>query len=155
MSFALPRVSRALFCTLLGAAIVLPATAQDKNAFVSISGNSVNVRTQPTTRSDTAWELSKGYPLQVEQRRGKWLKVRDHKESLGWVFAPLTAKTPHRVVTVPTANLRAGPGQRHRVIGKLDQHEVVRTVGNQGEWARVKRDGGQHGWVAKRLTWGW
>ena len=155
MSFDLPRLSHALFCTLLGAAIVLPATAQANNGFVSISSDSVNVRTQPTTRSDTAWELIKGYPLQVEQRRGKWLKVRDHEESLGWVFAPLTAKTPHRVVTVPTANLRAGPGQRHRVIGKLDQHEVVRTVGNQGEWAHVKRDGGQRGWVAKRLTWGW
>jgi len=154
VSFDLPRLSHALLCTLLGAAITLPAAARD-NGFVSISGNTVNVRMQPTTRSDTAWELSKGYPLRVEQRRGKWLKVRDFEESLGWVFAPLTGKTPHRVVTVPTANLRAGPGKRHRVIGKLDQHEVVRTVGNQGEWAHVKRDGGQRGWVAKRLTWGW
>jgi SH3-like domain-containing protein len=154
VSLDLPRLSRALLCTIVGAAIVLPAAAQD-NGFVSISGNTVNVRTQPTTRSDTAWELSKGYPLKVEQRRGKWLKVRDFEESLGWVFAPLTNKTPHRVVTVPTANLRAGPGPRHRVIGKLEQHEVVRTVGSQGEWAHVKRDGGQRGWVAKRLTWGW
>lgn len=154
MSFALPRLSHALLCAVLGAAVVLPAAAKGSN-FVSISGNSVNVRTQPTTRSDTAWELSKGYPLQVEQRRGQWLKVRDFEDSLGWVFAPLTAKTPHRVITAPTANLRAGPGRRHRVIGKLEQHEVVRTVGKQGEWAHVAREGGQRGWVAKRLTWGW
>ena len=154
MTYDLPRLSHFLICSLLGAAIVLPAAAQDKG-FVSIHGNSVNVRTQPTTRSDTAWELSKGYPLKVEQRRGQWLKVRDFEESLGWVFAPLTGKTPHRVVTVPTANLRAGPGRVHRVIGKLHQLEVVRTLSNQGAWAQVKRDGGQRGWVAKRLTWGW
>ena len=149
-----PRLSHVLLCALLGATVALPAAARDAG-FVSISGNTVNVRTQPTTRSETAWELGKGYPLKVEQRRGQWLKVRDHEEPLGWVFAPLTGKTPHRVVTAPTANLRAGPGPRHRVIGKLDQHEVVRTVGNHGNWAQVKRESGQRGWVAKRLTWGW
>ncbi len=154
MSYALPRLSHALICAFLGAAAALPAAARSSD-FVSISGSSVNIRQQPTTRSDTVWELSKGYPLQVEQRRGKWLKVRDFEESLGWVFAPLTSKTPHRVVTVPTANLRAGPGPSHRVVGKLEQHEVVRTIGNRGNWAQVKREGGQRGWVAKRLTWGW
>ena len=60
-----------------------------------------------------------------------------------------------RPAGAPRRQQHGDPGQRHRVIGKLDQHEVVRTVGNQGEWAHVKRDGGQRGWVAKRLTWGW
>ena len=71
------------------------------------------------------------------------------------MFAPLTGKTPHRVVTARSANLRAGPGQQHRQVGTLQQHEVVRTVGQSGTWAHVQREGGQKGWVAKRLTWGW
>jgi SH3-like domain-containing protein len=131
-----------------------PAIAQARE-FVSVKGASVNVRQQPTTRSATLWELGKGYPLQVVQRKGQWLRVQDHETTLGWVHAPLTGKTPHMVVTARTANLRAGPGQNHRVVGRLDELEVVRTLGKQGSWAHVQRDSGQKGWVARSLTWGW
>jgi len=123
--------------------------------FISIRGENVNVRAQPDKKSDLRWTLDSGYPLQVEQRQGQWLKVRDHEESLGWVFAPLTSATPHRLVTGHSVNLRAGPGPEHRVLGKLEQAEVLRTVDNQGEWVQVQRSDGQRGWVAKRFTWGW
>ncbi|WP_159459928.1 SH3 domain-containing protein, partial [Colwellia marinimaniae] len=89
------------------------------------------------------WELGRGYPLQVQQRKGRWLQVRDFEEPLGWVYAPLTSKTPHRVVTARVANLRAGPGQQHKTVGKLQQHEVVRSLGQSGSWARVQREDGQ------------
>ena len=65
MSITLPRILRTLAC----AAVMLPAAAQAAD-FVSITGNTVNVRKQPDTRSEVAWELSKGYPLQIEQRQG-------------------------------------------------------------------------------------
>jgi SH3-like domain-containing protein len=108
-----------------------PAIAQARE-FVSVKGASVNVRQQ-----------------------GQWLRVKDNETTLGWVHAPLTGKTPHMVVTARTANLRAGPGQNHRVVGRLDELEVVRTLGKQGSWAHVQRDSGQKGWVARSLTWGW
>lgn len=132
----------------------MPATAHAQE-FVSIKGNSVNVREKPTTRSATLWELSKGYPLQVTRRQGQWLRVRDYEATLGWVHAPLTQKTPHVVVKARTANLRAGAGQNHRVVGKLEQHEVARTLKKQGSWLQVQRSNGQSGWVAKSLVWGW
>jgi SH3-like domain-containing protein len=109
-----------------------PAIAQARE-FVSVKGASVNVR----------------------QHKGQWLRVKDNETTLGWVHAPLTGKTPHMVVTARTANLRAGPGQNHRVVGRLDELEVVRTLGKQGSWAHVQRDSGQKGWVARSLTWGW
>lgn len=123
--------------------------------FVSIKGATVNVREKPNTRSDTLWELGRGYPLQVTQRQGKWLKVRDFESSLGWVHAPLTAKTPHMVITAPTANMRSGPGTKFKRVATLEQHEVVRTLKKSGRWAQVRRENGQQGWIAKSLGWGW
>lgn len=123
--------------------------------FVSIKGSTVNVREKPNTRSDTLWELGRGYPLQVTQRQGKWLKVRDFESSLGWVHAPLTAKTPHMVITAPTANMRTGPGTKFKRVATLEQHEVVRTLKKSGRWAQVRRENGQQGWIAKSLGWGW
>lgn len=133
---------------------LMPAAAQAQE-FVSIKGNSVNVREKPSTRSSTQWELSKGYPLQVTQRKGQWLRVKDYEATLGWVHAPLTSKSPHMVVTARTANLRSGPGQKHGRVGQLKQYEVLQTLKKQGSWAQVQRSNGQSGWVAKNLVWGW
>lgn len=133
---------------------LLPALAQAQE-FVSIKGKTVNVREQPNTRSATLWELSKGYPLQVTQRKGQWLRVKDYESTLGWVHAPLTSKSPHMVVTARTANLRSGPGQKHNRVGKLEQYEVLQTLKKQGSWTQVQRTNGQSGWVAKNLVWGW
>ena len=133
----------------------LPAIAARTPDFVSIKGSAVNVREQPTTRSATLWEMGSGYPLQVTQRKGQWLRVKDYEATLGWVFAPLTHKAPHMVVTSRTANLRAGPGTQHRRVAQLEQHEVVKTLKKSGSWAQVQREGGQKGWIARRLAWGW
>lgn len=158
MFSALQRLPLKLSCTLaaiaLAAPLLAPSTAQARE-FVSIKGDNVNIREKPTTRSDVMWELIQGYPLQVQKRQGKWLKVRDFEETLGWVYAPLTSKQAHRVVTARNANLRAGPGLKESVIGKLQQYEVLLSLGKSGSWAKVQRSDGQKGWVAKRLTWGW
>lgn len=136
-------------------ASLLPTAASAAPEFVSIQGSTVNVREKPHTRSATLWELGRGYPLQVTQRQGKWLKVRDFESSLGWVHAPLTSKTPHMVITARSANLRSGPGEKYKRVARLEQHEVVRTLKKSGGWAQVRRENGQQGWIAKRLGWGW
>ena len=131
-----------------------PAAAHARE-FVSVKGSSVNVRQQPTTRSATLWELGKGYPLQVVQRKGQWLRVRDNESTLGWVHAPLTDKSPHMVVRARTANLRSGPGQKHKVVARLEQGDVLATLKKQSGWTQVRLANGQSGWVAQSLVWGW
>ena len=131
------------------------SAAQRRAEFVGMKGSAVNVREKPSTRFATLWEMGTGYPLQITQRKGQWLRVKDYEATLGWVFAPLTHKAPHMVVTSRTANLRAGPGTQHRRVAQLEQHEVVKTLKKSGSWAQVQREGGQKGWIARRLAWGW
>ena len=148
---ALGLATVATVAALPGTAAAAPRAAE----FVSIQGSAVNVREKPTTRSATLWEMGRGYPLQITQRKGQWLRVKDFEGPMGWVHAPLTSKSPHMVVTSRTANLRAGPGTQHRRVGRLEQHEVVKTLKKSGSWAQVQREGGQKGWIARRLAWGW
>lgn len=148
---ALGLAAVATVSTVAGTAAAAPRGAE----FVSIKGSSVNVREKPSTRSSTLWEMGRGYPLQITQRKGQWLRVKDFEGPMGWVYAPLTSPSPHMVVTSRTANLRAGPGTEHRRVGRLEQHEVVKTLKKSGTWAQVQREGGQKGWVARRLAWGW
>lgn len=129
-----------------------PALSQQ---YVSVQGKMVNVREQPSTRAPVAWELGRGYPLRVTRRQGDWLRVRDHEGDLGWVARRVVGNEPHHVVKARIANLRAQPSARSRVVGKLQQQEIVRTLRKQDGWVHVQRDDGQRGWVARNLLWGW
>jgi uncharacterized protein YgiM (DUF1202 family) len=81
--------------------------------------------------------------------------VRDFENDRGWVARALTGSTPHHVVKARTANVRQGPGTQHRIVGKAEYGELLRTREKRSDWVRVERDNGKTGWIAKRLLWGW
>lgn len=129
-----------------------PAVAQK---MVSIKGSIVNMRAGPSTNTKILWELDKGYPLQVIKRQGRWLQVRDFENDRGWVARSMTNNTPHHVVRSKVANIRSGPGMKYRIVGKAEHVELLRTKSKKGNWVQVERSGGQTGWIAKNLLWGW
>jgi SH3-like domain-containing protein len=129
-----------------------PSLAQE---MVSIKGSTVNMRAGPSINSAVLWELDKGYPLQVIKRKGNWLQVRDFENDRGWVARSLTHKVPYYIVKASVANVRRGPGMQHRIVGKAEQVELLRTREKKGNWVRVERNNGPSGWIAKSLLWGW
>lgn len=138
-------------------AILVAALAANAHAaqMVSIDRPEVNMRAGAGTRHATLWTLSKGYPLMVVGRKGQWLEVLDFENDRGWVHRPLTGRSPHHVVKAKVANVRSGPGPRHRVIGRAEYGEVLRTLARRGDWVQVRDHDGLTGWVARRLLWGW
>lgn len=152
-----PSVSSAPWRAIALAALVTlaaTATAARAQTMVSIDGSTVNMREGPSTRSTVLWELRRGYPLQVTQRRGNWLAVKDFEGDTGWVARSLTARVPHHVVKSKVANVRSGPGTGYRIVGRAEYGELMRTREKRDGWVRVERDQGASGWIAKRLLWG-
>ncbi len=135
--------------------MLLVVQAAQAREMVSIARPEVNLRAGPGTGHAIAWILGRGYPLAVIARKGQWLQVRDFEDDEGWVYRPLTDRTPHRVVKAKVANLRSAPGTRSRVVDKLEYGAVLRTLERRGDWVRVRGEDGRTGWVARRLTWGW
>jgi SH3-like domain-containing protein len=129
--------------------------AQPAQQMVSVKGSMLNMRSGPSTNTDVLWELQRGYPLQVVQRKNRWVQVRDFEGDTGWVASSLTGRTPHHVVKVNNANLRKGPGTQHRIVGKANYGELLRTKEKRGGWVRVERPTGDNGWISKKLLWGW
>lgn len=142
------------FLITIGLLLATLSSAMAQN-MVSVKGSMLNMRTGPGTHTEVLWELQKGYPMEVLQRRNRWFQIRDFEGDTGWVARSLTSKTPHHVVKSSTANLRSGPGTQYRIVGKAEYGEVVRTREKRGRWVRVERDGASNGWIAKRLLWGW
>ncbi|MDP1781151.1 MAG: SH3 domain-containing protein [Hydrogenophaga sp.] len=129
-------------------------TAANAQSMVSVKGSTLNMRKGPGTHTAVLWELKQGYPLQITERKGSWLRVRDFEGDTGWVARSLTGNTPHHVVKSKVANLRAGPGTQHRIVGRLEYGELLRTREKRADWVRVERSEGVSGWIAKRLLWG-
>lgn len=86
--------------------------------------------------------------------KGSWLRVRDFEGDTGWVARSLTGNTPHHVVKSKVANVRSGPGTQHRIVGKVEYGELLRTREKRADWVRVERSEGVSGWIARQLLWG-
>lgn len=141
------------FVALLGG--VLAPSGAEARQMVSVDRPEINMRTGPGTSNESIWLLSRGYPLQVLGHKGKWLQVRDFEGDKGWVYRPLTDRTPHYVVKAKVVNIRKGPSTRTRIVGKANYGDVLRTLAHKGDWAKIRDADGLVGWVAKRLLWGW
>ncbi len=123
-------------------------------SMVSVKGSTLNMREGPGTHTAVLWELKQGYPLQITGRKGSWVRVRDFEGDTGWVARSLTGNSPHHVVKSRVANLRSGPGTQHRIVGKVEYGELLRTREKRADWVRVERSEGVSGWIAKRPLWG-
>lgn len=158
-TFALPltrHLRRGGFAALLlaGSIASAPSLAQAQE-FLSIKGNTVNIRAKPTTKSDIAWELINGYPVQVIAKQDDWVKVKDFEGALGWVHLPLTSSEAYYLIKSDNVNLRAGPGTKHSVVTKLSKYDIVKTLEKRDGWAKVKTTEDQEGWLLEKLGWGW
>jgi SH3-like domain-containing protein len=141
--------------TLLLSVFLTPATSVCNAEMVSISKQKVNMRSGPGTKHDVLWELGKGYPLMVIATKGKWVMVKDFENDVGWIYQPLTSKTPHLIVKKKKINIRNGPGKNYRVISTASHGTVFRTLKQIKGWAKVEDEDGLIGWILRKLLWGW
>ena len=142
-----------LLCTLL-LAPGAPAHAQNKADMVSVDRELVRLRAGAGTNHEALWEVTRGYPLQVLRRQGHWLQVQDFEKDQGWIYRPLVARNkPHVIVTGKTVNLRGTPSTRGAIVGKASYGDVLRKLGQRGEWVRVQAAQGT-AWISRALVWG-
>lgn len=131
------------------------ATAHAAGDMVSVAGSTVNMRDAPGQKSNVLWELGRHYPLQVTQRRGNWLKVKDFEGDEGWVARSLTGRQPHHVVKSKRLNVRSGPGTQYKLLGQAEYGDLLKTLEKRAKWVHVQRESGEKGWVSRNLVWGW
>jgi len=152
------RTIRKILTQCLGglAALMLLSLAGGLQAreMVSIAKPEVNMRTGAGTHYPAVWRLDHGYPLEVLQTQGNWLKVRDFEKDVGWVYRPLVSKAAYVIVKSRVANVRQAPNLSARVLDKVAYGEVMRQLERRNGWVKVQRKGALKGWIARRLLWG-
>jgi len=122
----------------------------------SIGKDKVNVRSKPDLNSEVLFEVSLGYPIQIEKQQNNWVYFTDWKKQAGWVFKPLVSQTQTAVILVDNANIRKGPSPKKPVVMKASQGEIYKIFGEQGHWVHIGYylDNDKIGWIRDDLVWG-
>lgn len=135
--------------------LMSPENATGEVRMVSVAKNNVNLRHRPGIGSKVTWQLNKGFPLIVLQLRDNWYKVRDFEGDTGWIYRPLTTRTPHVIVKKKVINIRSRPGTSHPIVAKAYKGVVFKTIASVKGWVKIRHKKGVVGWVARDLVWGW
>ncbi len=122
---------------------------------VSANTNTVNLRSGPGTKYAIKWEYGKGFPLRVIGQKGRWYKVQDFENDVGWIYRSLVSNSSHMIVKRKVVNIRSTPSSRSKLLGKADYGVVFKTLKQQKGWAKIKHEKGLTGWVRRDLLWGW
>lgn len=120
---------------------------------VAVKGDKANVRAQPSTQSDTLWQVEKYHPLLVIEKKGKWYRFKDFEGDMGWIHSSLVDKTPTVIVRVRRANIRTDPGTRHNLAFDANKGTPFKVLEEKGRWLKVEHADGDVGWIFKSLVW--
>ncbi|MCK5436780.1 MAG: SH3 domain-containing protein [Desulfobulbaceae bacterium] len=121
--------------------------------YISVKKDGVNIRSGPNTNTEILWEVFKDFPLQVLERKGKWIRIRDFEGDKGWIYSQLASKTKTVIVKVKTANMRVGPGKNYEIMATVKYGVVFKPVGKDGSWIKLSHEDGTTGWMFNTLIW--
>lgn len=138
----------------ISASLLLCSSTAFGAEYVSVIKDGVNVRTGPGTSNPVYMEVFSGYPLQVLEKKGDWLKIQDFEKDTGWVFASLVKSGNTVIVKAKSkANMRSGPGTSNGIVANLERGVVLDVLEKKQKWVKVRHVSGTQGWIYAPLLW--
>ena len=142
------------FCLAFGSHLTVSATESE---FPMTAVTDVNVRDAAGMHGDIIGVLSPGEGVIATGNHNGWYHV-DYKGESGYVYhqwltfagtdenGDIAAGSEIDMYVATGVNIRSGPGTDYRIIGGLDEGEMVQVTGKTDGWCRVNH-GGQTGYV--------
>jgi uncharacterized protein YgiM (DUF1202 family) len=125
-----------------------------------VKKNRVNVRAKATPNSEVITQLKKGETVTVleeiaakKPKRGepaKWAKIQLPPNTPVWVYAPYI-ETTNNTVNIKRLNLRAGPGERFSIIGRIERGTPVKQIRTTDNWMEIEAPPNAYAFVAAEM----
>jgi SH3-like domain-containing protein len=141
---------RALAAMLL-AAPTLAAAAE----FRSLGDRPAVLYDAPSVRADRLYVASRHYPFEVLVKLDQWTKVRDADGAVAWVENRSLGDRQTVIVTVPLADVRAGPNAQSALVFEAYKQVLLEVMEAPADgWVRVRHRDGQQGYIRVSHIWG-
>lgn len=122
--------------------------------FVSLAGDSINVRSGPGRNYPIRWVYSRpGLPVRIVEEFDAWRKIEDHEGDTGWIHGSLLSRRRTVIVTAEVAALHRTPARDARVLLRAERGVVGRLLDCDASWCFLDV-GGTRGWMERSALWG-
>ena len=109
----------------------------------------------PSTRADRLFVASRLYPFEVLVKLDNWTKVRDANGEVAWVENTALGARATVLVTVPLADVRAGPSAQSSLVFEAYKQVILEIVEPPADgWLKVRHRDGQQGFIRVSHIWG-
>jgi SH3-like domain-containing protein len=144
--------ARAAVAGLLLAAVGLPVAAAE---YRTIGERPAILYDAPSAKADRLFVASRYYPLEVLVRLDQWTKVRDVNGEVAWVENRSLGDRRTALVTVPLADVRAGPTPQTPLAFEAYKHVLLEVLEPPADgWVKVRHRDGQQGFIRVAHVWG-
>ena len=109
----------------------------------------------PSNKADRLFVASRYYPFEVLVKLDHWTKVRDANGEVAWVENKALGDQPMVLVTVPLADVRAGPNAQSPLVFEAYKQVLLEVIEAPVEgWLKVRHRDGQQGFIRTSHVWG-
>ena len=122
----------------------------------SIGKDGVMVRSGPSLEHQVLFRAALGYPVEIKEKKGDWVLIRDWEGDTGWVFEPMISEIRTAVIRTEGAKIRSGPGTDSDVKAKAHKGEIFKILDKKDNWVKIGyyHDGVEAGWIRQDLVFG-
>ena len=127
------------------------AWAEEAFPFTAVCASSqVNVRAGQNRNYEELTELQEGEEVVVVEKSFSWYKIKLPLHARSYVSGQFVEKLADGIgmVTGNHLNIRARESSQASVIGRLSKGDLVKIVGESGEWLQIEPVEQSFGWVA-------
>ena len=113
----------------------------------TIAGSNINVRAQATIASEVVIRLHRGEPVTVleivtlketlDEEPTQWAKIAYPTNAHVFVHTGFVNPT-NKTVAASKLNLRAGPGENHSVVGRLQRGDAIGEITTKEMWMEIE-----------------
>jgi SH3-like domain-containing protein len=109
----------------------------------------------PSARADRLFVASRSYPFEVLVKLDQWTKVRDANGEVAWVENKSLGTQQTVLVTVPLADVRAGPNAESPLVFEAYKQVLLDVLQPPADgWVKVRHRDGQEGFIRIAHVWG-
>ena len=136
-------------------ALALAASAAGAAEFRALGERPAVLYDAPSIRADKVFVATRYYPFEVLVKLDQWTKVRDANGEVAWVENKSLGDRQTVLVTVPLADVRAGPSPNSTLVFEAYKQVLLEVLDPPAEgWIKVRHRDGQQGFIRLAHIWG-
>ncbi|MGA1844449.1 MAG: SH3 domain-containing protein [bacterium] len=146
------------FLPLVTALVIMLGPAGVMAEKVFVSGQTVNIRSGPSTRHSIVRTARMGDELELLKSLNGWARVILPDGETGWVHERLISSTRQSpssetvYVTADKVNVRKGPGTNYSIVTMAKKNNELKRTKSLNGWARVTLPDGKTGWITEKYV---